>query len=137
MSTVKPGTCLCKTIRYEVTGDPFHYVLCHCDNCKRAAGSAFMAHSYWKPEQLKITQGEPSIRHYSDNDTQSGNTIIRSFCFICGSSLFVKAAKGDFMIAQPGAIEGHQAWTPKKEVFAESRAAWLRDIAFASNKAKL
>ncbi|KAJ3557623.1 hypothetical protein NP233_g11694 [Leucocoprinus birnbaumii] len=93
-----------------------------------------MAHSYWKPKQLRITRGESSIRHYSDCDTQSGNTIIRSFCSNCGASLFVKAAKGDFIIAQASAIEGHQNWTPKKEVFGENRATWLKEIAFTSKK---
>ncbi|KAF9448918.1 DUF636 domain-containing protein [Macrolepiota fuliginosa MF-IS2] len=134
---VRRGTCLCKTVRYEVTEEPFHYTLCHCSNCKKSAGSAFMAHSYWKPDQLKIIEGESFIRHYSDNDTQSANTITRSFCTNCGSSLFVKPAKGDFIIAQPSAIEGHQAWAPKKEFYSGNRAEWLKDITFVTNKSKL
>jgi hypothetical protein len=40
------GSCLCRAIQYEVTGDPTRRALCHCENCSKASGSSFMA-NWW------------------------------------------------------------------------------------------
>lgn len=109
----------------------------------------------WNPfQQLKITEGESSIRAYQDKNTESGNTLTRSFCTNCGSSLFAKPEK-EYILIQPSAIEGGQAWgerrdygnscssakqytlVPKKEYFPERRLEWLKDITFATEQPPL
>ena len=38
----KYGSCLCKAVRYSVTGDPISNHICHCTHCKKVTGSAFI-----------------------------------------------------------------------------------------------
>ena len=40
-SSNRTGSCLCKAIQYEITGDPVVTNLCHCLNCQKWSGSAF------------------------------------------------------------------------------------------------
>lgn len=44
------GSCLCKGITYEIIGEPVTSVVCHCIDCKKASGSAFMANVLYKQD---------------------------------------------------------------------------------------
>jgi len=73
--TIAKGGCLCRSIRYTVRGDPSKSGLCHCADCRKVTGSAFLAHADWRPERFEFT-GE--VKTYRG----------RGFCPICGSRLF-------------------------------------------------
>lgn len=45
---IRKGACLCRGIKYVVTGDPWLSVLCHCNNCRASSGSAFMANVFFE-----------------------------------------------------------------------------------------
>lgn len=47
---IRPDSCLCQAIRYELVEEPFRRVLCHCIECKKATGSAFMANSWYNKD---------------------------------------------------------------------------------------
>lgn len=79
------GGCLCGAIRYQVKSNPVRVAHCHCDDCRRATGSAFATNIFVKSDDLAITKGAPkSYRHTAD----SGNTMTKEFCADCGSQLF-------------------------------------------------
>lgn len=40
------GSCLCKTVQYQVQGQLSTIALCHCENCAKASGSNFMS-NWW------------------------------------------------------------------------------------------
>jgi len=71
----RTGGCLCGKVRYTVRGEPYKSGLCHCSDCRRVTGSAFLAYADWRPSEFAFT-GEIS--------TFNG----RSFCLTCGSRLF-------------------------------------------------
>lgn len=71
----RAGGCLCGAVRYEVTGEPFKSGLCHCADCRKVTGSAFLHYADWLPHQFSYT-GE--VREYAG----------RSFCPSCGSHTF-------------------------------------------------
>lgn len=54
MASTHHGSCLCSAIKYEITGDPFTYLVCHCINCKKATGAAFMANAFFRTDVRKI-----------------------------------------------------------------------------------
>ncbi|KAF2239337.1 hypothetical protein EV356DRAFT_502366 [Viridothelium virens] len=45
------GSCLCGTIRYSLSSPPTQCVLCHCNNCQKSSGSAFMTNN-WYPANV-------------------------------------------------------------------------------------
>lgn len=79
------GGCLCGAVKYEVEGEPVRVAQCHCDDCRRATGSAFATNIFVEEKNLKILYGSTSsYQHIAD----SGNTMTKEFCPICGSQLF-------------------------------------------------
>ena len=83
------GRCLCGAIRYEIDGEPFRIANCHCDDCRKATGSAYATNLFFKEEQIKILQGAPKkFEHLAD----SHNTMIKEFCSDCGSQVFGSGA---------------------------------------------
>ena len=83
------GGCLCGAIRYEIDGEPFRIANCHCDDCRKATGSAYATNLFFKEGQIKILQGTPKkFEHLAD----SHNTMIKEFCSDCGSQVFGSGA---------------------------------------------
>ena len=79
------GGCLCGDIRYEVKGEPFRTANCHCDDCRKATGSAYATNLFFKEEQIIIMQGTPTkFQHLAD----SNSTMTKEFCGNCGSQIF-------------------------------------------------
>jgi hypothetical protein len=106
---------LCGAVRYEVNGDPVRMARCHCDDCRRATGSAFATNIFVKAEELVITQGETkSFEHTAD----SGNTMTKEFCATCGSQLFGFGARATGMKSvKVGSIDDAGFVKPEIEVF--------------------
>src|SRR5690349_25086335 len=78
--TIRKGGCLCRRIRYTVRGDPYKSGLCHCADCRKVTGAAFLPYADWRPEQFEFT---------GEVETYRG----RSFCPRCGSRLFSRNAR--------------------------------------------
>jgi len=49
-STIKHGSCLCKSVQYTLRGNPITFRVCHCMNCKKSTGSAFMTNVFFFDE---------------------------------------------------------------------------------------
>ncbi|KAJ3502181.1 hypothetical protein NLJ89_g9003 [Agrocybe chaxingu] len=141
MSGEKPKTykasCLCAGVKFTLEGDPFHFVVCHCQNCKKASGSAFVTNALFQSSKVTITEGQDLISNYKDGNTLSGNTITRCFCSKCGSSLFVKPAKEGITITHPGLVDEPTVdWIPTKEFHKNDQFAWVKELVFNTKKAQ-
>lgn len=82
----RTSTCLCKSVQIEVTGEDKNAVLCHCDNCRQASGSAFMYNHRFMKSHITVLKGENLLKVYDDKATKSGATLYRHFCGSCVSS---------------------------------------------------
>ena len=124
------GSCLCRSIQYELRGAPFANILCHCDNCRKACGSPFAAGSKYAKDQLSVTHGQNLLRMFDDAHTDSGSVIHRAFCGTCGSSLFVThSVYVDIVSVAMGSMEGQQsAWRPEQELYCKRRLEFLPKV---------
>ncbi|KAF8649258.1 hypothetical protein AX16_005911 [Volvariella volvacea WC 439] len=131
------GQCLCGDIAYELDDErPFTFVLCHCINCRKVSGSAFMANAFFKPESVRIVRGKDKVKEYHDSNTTSGRTLIRSFCPRCGSCLFTYSATGRFTIIPTGTVDSKVDWVPRRENREDCRQIYVRELMFQT-KGKL
>ena len=72
---IRQGGCRCGKVRYEVRGEPEKVGLCHCADCRKETGSAFLAYAGWSRDAFSSTG---AYRTYEG----------RSFCPECGTRLF-------------------------------------------------
>lgn len=77
------AACLCQQIRWEVTAPLSPIRICHCHQCQRASGSAFLAITTVQQEQVSWLQGRAQLKSYS---ASAGKR--RWFCSHCGSPIY-------------------------------------------------
>lgn len=95
------GGCSCGAVRYETEAVPFHRTLCHCIDCRRAAGA-------------------PAVH-------RSSPQVERSFCAACGTPLSYRndgyAHEIDVLTCT---LDDPEAASPQDHTFASQRLGWLR-----------
>jgi len=79
MSDTHGGSCFCGEVKVEVTGAPEAMGYCHCASCRSWSGGPVNAFTLWKPENVKITQGENMVGHFMKTAMSD-----RQFCKQCG-----------------------------------------------------
>jgi hypothetical protein len=80
------GGCHCGAVRYEVRGEAFKHVLCHCNDCRRHAGAPMVAWSMFPEAALTVIKGSTKIYESSKHGR-------REFCPHCGTGLFYRCAE--------------------------------------------
>ncbi|MBD8065556.1 GFA family protein [Devosia sp. PTR5] len=105
---IRTGGCLCGAVRYEVRGEPFKSGLCHCADCRKITGSAFLAYADWRADQFSY---EGHVETYAG----------RSFCPRCGSHTFnlndagVEIHLGTLDDAPSGIAPQVEGWCKRRE----------------------
>ncbi|KAJ5165837.1 hypothetical protein N7492_006133 [Penicillium capsulatum] len=133
MSTPKviKGSCLCAQIQYEATGDVLNATMCHCNDCRKVSGSAFVTNSIYLKEQLRILSGEHLLKTF-DKETDAGNVLSRSFCSNCGSPLFITSKNHPgAQVVSVGSMDfasGKNEWQPRDEYYSHRRAEWFPEL---------
>ncbi|KJA25147.1 hypothetical protein HYPSUDRAFT_38115 [Hypholoma sublateritium FD-334 SS-4] len=140
----RTGSCLCRAVKYEVTGEPVTIRVCHCGNCKKATGAAFMTNGFFKESQVRILAGEDMLKFYADPGTASGTPLNRYFCGNCGSNVFLRSQikvlngkKNDLHIVALGTLDEVAEWKPNTEIFKEQKTHFVTGIEVQTRNPKL
>ena len=59
MSDFREGGCSCGEVRYRLTSEPLFTHCCHCLNCQRQTGSAFVINLLIETDRVELLAGEP------------------------------------------------------------------------------
>ena len=54
----REGGCSCGEVRYRLTAEPMFTHCCHCLNCQRQTGSAFVINLLLEADRVEVTAGE-------------------------------------------------------------------------------
>ena len=83
MSVQATGSCLCKSVSYEIDGTLNPVLACHCSQCAKTSGN-FAAMTSCAADKVRILS-DATLRWF-----QSSEAVSRGFCSRCGSNLFWK-----------------------------------------------
>ena len=115
------GQCLCGGISYSVDVDPVFTGNCHCKDCQRSSGSAFIPAMMFREADVAIS-GE--IKHF-ESLADSGDRHKRGFCPNCGSQLFSWFSAIPGMIGiKAGTLNDVSGYVPKLDFYVGSAAPW-------------
>lgn len=117
------GKCLCGSVTYSLASAPLKLDVCHCKNCQRQAGAAFIPFVAVPLSDLEIS-GSPKV--FMDDDTVSGNTVARHFCGDCGSPLYVvvvRAPKTAYVTS--GTLDHTDNLAPKCHGWTSTKHEWV------------
>ena len=113
------GSCLCGTVRYEVTG-PFNAMMsCHCSMCRKHHGAAFATYVAAPSTGFRWLSGEDSILCYRSSEQGKRYT-----CTVCGSVLPVLMQEHGLAVLPAAPLEGDLGIKPQSHLFVGSKAPW-------------
>ncbi len=119
--TTLSGSCLCGTVKYEVTGEAKRFFHCHCSRCRKSTGTGHASNLFVQPGTLKWLQGEAEIRSYKPPEAVR---FANHFCGKCGSRVPRQAAGSDIVIIPAGSLDVEAPIKPQARIFQGSRAQW-------------
>lgn len=122
-SGTRTGRCHCGAISYTAAGEPAHHALCHCTDCRRAAGAPMVGWVLFPKEKVTIV-GEPVGYGSSPGTT-------RQFCGRCGTGMFFlneETFPGQIDI-QSGTLDDPDAMPPQACIQMADAPGWIGGIA--------
>ena len=121
MNAKYSGRCLCGKISYSVDIEPVFTGNCHCKDCQRSSGSAFIPAMIF-PEKDVVVSGEVK---YFESQADGGNIHKRGFCPNCGSQLFARFSNMPGMLGiKAGTLNDSSNYVPKLDFYVRSAAPW-------------
>jgi len=115
------GQCLCGKISYSINIDPVFTGNCHCKDCQRSSGSAYIPAMIF-PEKNVAVSGEAK---YYESHADSGDIHSRGFCANCGSQLFAKFSNMSGMLGiKAGTLNDSSNFVPMLDFHVSSAVPW-------------
>jgi len=115
------GSCLCRAVTYEVTGEAKRFYHCHCSRCRKATGTGHASNLFLQPAALTWLSGQEHIRTFR---VPEAKRFTNQFCGICGGRLPRQPQDSDLVLIPAGSLDGEPPITPQARIFVDSRASW-------------
>ena len=115
------GSCLCGSVRFEITPPLAGFRYCHCSRCRKATGSAHAANIFLPQTQLKWLAGESLIHRF---DLPGAKRFAVCFCTKCGTRVPHKIPGTENYLVPAGVLDSTPEARPNGSIFWGSRAQW-------------
>ena len=117
------GHCGCGAVTYVMNADPIIVHCCHCSECQRQTGSAFVLNALVESEHVTV---EGPTREVT-LPTPSGNGQAITRCAECGVAVFSSylIRKGRLRYIRVGTLDDPNACPPDVHIFTSSKQEWL------------
>jgi hypothetical protein len=114
------GSCLCGSVRYEISGKLSPAVYCHCTQCRKASGSSFTTNASVARSDFTFVSGEALVGEFESSPGQ-----FRCFCTRCGSPLVKRnEAKPEELRVRLGTLDSDPGIQVAAHIFVDSKAPW-------------
>jgi hypothetical protein len=116
------GGCSCGAIRYRLTSGPLFVHCCHCLNCQRQTGSAFVINLLIETERVELLAGDPQPVDVPRDDG-SVQRIYR--CPTCEVAVYSQYTSPEFRFVRAGTLDEPRGVTPDVHIFTKSKVDWV------------
>jgi hypothetical protein len=122
MGALHEGGCACGEVRYRLTSDPLFIHCCHCLNCQRQTGSAFVINLLIEADRVELLAGVP---HPIDvpRDDGSKQRIFR--CPTCQVAVFSEYGRPEVRFVRGGTLDQPSGVVPDVHIFTKSKVGWV------------
>jgi hypothetical protein len=122
MAVTREGGCACGAVRYRLLSEPMFVHCCHCLNCQRQTGSAFVINLLIEGDRLELLAGEPQAVDVPRDDG-SMQRIYR--CPDCQVAVFSEYGRPEVRFVRSGTLDDPKGITPDVHIYTRSKVAWL------------
>jgi hypothetical protein len=122
MSGGLEGGCACGAVRYRLASEPLFVHCCHCLNCQRQSGSAFVINLLVESDRVELLTGEPRA---VDTPRDDGSTQRIFRCPSCQVAVFSEYGWPEVRFVRGGTLDDPSAMRPDVHIFTRSRVPWV------------
>jgi hypothetical protein len=122
MDTAREGGCSCGAVRYRLASEPLIVHCCHCLNCQRQTGSAFVVNALIESDRLELLAGDP-VPVDAPRDDGSNQRIYR--CQTCQIAVFSEYGGPAIRFVRGGTLDDPSSVTPDVHIYTRSKVPWI------------
>ncbi|HEY3050314.1 MAG TPA: GFA family protein [Gaiellaceae bacterium] len=122
MAVAREGGCSCGAIRYRLTSDPMFVHCCHCMNCQRQTGSAFVINLLIEADRMELLTGDPQPVDVLRDDG-SAQRIFR--CPTCQVAVFSEYGRPEVRFVRAGTLDQPSGVAPDVHIYTRSKLPWI------------
>ena len=117
------GRCACGAVRYRLTSAPMFVHCCHCRDCQRQTGSAFVLNALIETARLELLSGAP-VAVAVPTDSGRPHEIHR--CGGCQTALWSDyGGRPALRFVRVGTLDDAAALRPDVHIYTRSKLPWL------------
>jgi hypothetical protein len=122
MSVQREGGCACGEVRYRLASQPLFVHCCHCLNCQRQTGSAFVINVMIEADRVEVLAGEPEVVPVP----RSGGKKQKIWrCPTCQTALYSQYTRPDVRFVRAGTLDEPASVAPDVHIFTRSKLPWV------------
>jgi hypothetical protein len=123
MSESLQGGCACGAVRYRMSGPPMFVHCCHCRDCQRQTGSAFVINALYEAARVELLSAPPA-RFEMPTDSGRPHGVYR--CPTCGTALWSEYGGVDKVrFMRVGTLDDPGAIAPTVHIYTRSKQPWV------------
>ena len=122
MASSGEGGCACGAVRYRLTSEPLFVHCCHCLNCQRQTGSAFVVNVLIEDDRVELLAGEPEPVAVP----RGGGKKQRIWrCPACQIAVFSQYTRRRIRFVRAGTLDDPAAIEPDVHIYTRSKLPWV------------
>lgn len=117
------GRCACGEIRYRLESAPMFVHCCHCRDCQRQTGTAFVLNALIETDRVTLLSGEP-VAVAVPTDSGRPHEIHR--CPKCGTAVWsTYGGVQKIRFVRLGTLDDPAALQPDVHIYIRSKLPWV------------
>jgi hypothetical protein len=117
------GGCACGTVRYRLKDKPMFVHCCHCLDCQRQTGSAFVLNALIESDRVELLSGAPVA---VTMPTGSGRPHDVYRCAACQTALWSDYGRRRVLsFLRTGTLDDPSTFAPDVHIFTRSMQPWV------------
>jgi hypothetical protein len=117
------GGCACGAVRYRLASPPMFVNCCHCKDCQRQTGSAFVINAIIETARIELVSGKP-VPVRVPTDSGRPHDIYR--CPTCQVALWSDyGGRPAIRFMRVGTLDEPSALPPNAHIFTRSKLPWV------------
>jgi hypothetical protein len=115
------GGCACGAVRYRLTSAPLFVHCCHCLNCQRQTGSAFVINLLIETDRVELLAAEPEEVPVPRGSKKQ--QIWR--CPTCQIAVFSRYTTPRLRFVRGGTLDDPSSVVPDVHIYTRSKLPWV------------
>jgi hypothetical protein len=103
--------------------EPMFVHCCHCRNCQRQTGSAFVINLLIEAERVALLTGEP-LAVEAPRDDGSSQRIFR--CPTCEVAIYSEYGRPEVLFVRAGTLDDPSSVEPDIHIYTRSKVEWVK-----------